>query len=321
MPAPANRIAIYQVDAFTDRPFCGNPAGVVPDAAGLTESQMQLIAREMAVSETAFVLPPAGPGDVRLRFFTPQAEVALCGHATIGAFHLLAALGRLPGQGEFAGGRDLHLRQETAAGLLGVTVRLKPSGEPDRVLMEQAQPKRVLGANPKLIGLLERVLGAGQGELGVLPGYGAAPVEAWSTGLPDILVPVRDLESLRGLKPDLPALAELSRRLGVISVHAFTLETEKPAAYAHARDFSPAVGIPEEAATGTASGALAAYLVANGLVPERPAAGFWSLLFEQGHILDRPSAIEAQVEGQIGRPAAVRVGGRAVVVLEGTIAW
>jgi len=321
VPVLSRRVAVYQVDAFTDRAFGGNPAGVVPDAAGLSEPEMQLIAREMAVSETAFVLPPAGPGDLRLRFFTPQAEVDLCGHATIGAFHLLAALGRLPGQKESTRGENLHLRQETAAGLLGVTVRFAPSGEPDRVLMEQAGPQRVISANPKLITLLERVLGAGPGELGALPRYGAAPIEAWSTGLPDILVPMRDLGALRGLAPDSPALAELSRRLGVISVHAFTLETEEPAAYAHARDFSPVVGIPEEAATGTASGALAAYLVANRLVPERPAAGFWSLLFEQGHSLGRPSAIEVEVEGQIGRPAAVRVGGRAVVVLEGTIAW
>jgi PhzF family phenazine biosynthesis protein len=102
-------------------------------------------------------------------------------------------------------------------------------------------------------------------------------------------------------------------------VHAYCLETESGQADAHARDFSPAVGIPEESATGTASGALGAHMVANRLGRVTNGPGPHTMLFEQGHILGRPSSIHVEVDGAPGHPAAVRVGGQAVTVLEGRL--
>jgi len=318
------RVQIYQVDAFTDQPFGGNPAGVVPEAYYLDEQEMQLIAREMALSETAFVLPPEHGGDVRVRFFTPQAEVALCGHATIATFFLLADRDLLSGLGRSSRAsrmwRHLDLVQETGAGKLSVTVRYgRSTGLVDRVMMAQAPPQRIAPPAPLDIADLHRIMGAPAGSLGRLPRFGDAPPEIWSTGLADLLVPVRDLAALNSLRPDLPAVAELSAALGVTSVHAFTLETATPRGYAQARDFSPAVGIPEEAATGTASGAMGAYLVAHGFAAPPDDAGISSMVFEQGHILNRPSTIFVEVTGRTGHPQEVKVGGRAVVMLEGTL--
>ena len=319
-----HRIAIYQVDAFTDTPFGGNPAGVVPDAGGLGAARMQLIAREMALSETAFVLPPERGGDLRVRFFTPATEVALCGHATIGTFWLLAERDLLGGRGRrrMAGLHhdDLVLTQETGAGDLEVVIRYdSASGLPQSVMMAQAQPQRLQVLDGAAGARLGRILGAPPDSTGRLSQTGGVPLEVWSTGLPDLLVPVRDLAGLRALAPDMAALAAFSRELGVVSIHAFTLETEGEAAHAQARDFAPAAGIPEESATGTASGALGAYLVAHGLAPAPGADGICRMVLEQGHILGRPSTIQVEVGGGAQQPRDVRVGGRAVVMIEGTM--
>jgi trans-2,3-dihydro-3-hydroxyanthranilate isomerase len=330
MVSVRRRTSVYQVDAFTDVPFGGNPAGVVPEAESLDETHMQLIAREMALSETAFVLAPQRGGDLRLRFFTPQAEVALCGHATIGAFYLLADRDMLSGLGRTVRSsrswRHLELVQETGAGDLTVAIRFgRTTGLVDRVMMQQAPPRRMSLHDPTLLESLQDILRAPPGTLGALgtpgnqPNHQPAPVEIWTTGLADLIVPVRSLAALYALCPDHSALAELTRGLGVTSVHAFTLETATAKGFAHARDFSPAVGIPEEAATGTASGAMGAYLVAHGLAPRPDEAGVSQMMFEQGHILGRPSTIYVEVTGEVGRPAEVRVGGRAVIMLEGTM--
>jgi trans-2,3-dihydro-3-hydroxyanthranilate isomerase len=294
-------VKVYQVDAFTDAAFGGNPAGVVPDAAGRA--------------------------DLRVRFFTPQAEVELCGHATIGTFWLLAELGvinergwgrELPGTADW---RELELIQETGAGSLTVILRYgRVSGTVDRVLMAQAPPSRLARLGETERRELASILRVKPAQICVIRMVGDVPAEVWSTGLPDLILPVLDMATLRSLAPDHGRLAEMSRRLGVISVHAFCLETESVKSDAHARDFSPAVGIPEEAATGTASGAMGAHIVANRLGPaNRTGHGPYFMSFEQGHILARPSTIHVEVDGEAGHPSAVRVGGRAVTVLEGVL--
>lgn len=284
---------IYQVDAFTSRPFGGNPAGVLPEAEGLDEAIMQKIAREMALSETAFIFPPERGGDFQVRFFTPQAEVKLCGHATVAAFHLLAELGIIP--------RPCRVVQETAAGLLPVEVSAGGTVMMDQVL-PQYRPFRQLAE-------LSSILGS--------PAVSGEPAIV-STGLYDLIVPIKDRAALWDMRPDFPRLAKLCTQLGVTSVHAFTRDTLDPSHTAHCRDFAPAVGIPEEAATGTASGATAAYLVQHGLLP---ASSQLHLTFEQGHILGRPSLIQAVIDMDMRDQAIhrVRVGGKAVTVMAGTL--
>lgn len=284
---------IYQVDAFTDTPFGGNPAGVVPDADGLSEAQMQVLAREMNLSETAFVFPGGAGYDYALRFFTPTEEVDLCGHATIAAFHLLLELDCLPP------GRET-LKQKTGAGILDITL-LSGGG----ILMRQAAPQRLQRFESSED--LAAVMGCAPTAIGI-PGVLAGP-EIWSTGLPDILLPMASLEALRQLTPVMEPLAEYSRSLGVTGVHAFALSAE---GQLFCRNFAPACGIPEEAATGTSNGALGACLAFHGYNGGEGLA----LTVRQGDWMGRPSRIQVTVQPET---QAVWVGGQAVTVLGGEI--
>ncbi len=296
---------ILQVDAFTDQVFGGNPAGVVPGAEGLTGEQMQQIAREMNVSETAFLVEEE-EGCFDVRFFTPIEEVDLCGHATIAAFWLLALERRVKRIGDRS-----TVHQRTRAGQLEVDIYYR-GDHPARVMMTQVPP-RFMGGGGWEPGL-EEALG-----LSGRDGFSHMPLpEVISTGLPDLIIPFPDRQSLWSLSPDLPALADFCRNRDIISVHCFTLDTLVEGNTAHCRDFSPAVGVPEEAATGTASGATAAYLVRHGLV-DPGGAGFVAMTLEQGHILGRPSTIYAEADIEKGQSVGIRVGGEARVVIDGVL--
>lgn len=274
---------VYILPAFTRGGAGGNLAGVVLEAEGLSDDDMQAAARKTALSETVFLLPSAKAG-FKLRFFTPTDEVDLCGHASVAAFHLLRRLGRI-GSGA--------LTMETRAGLLRVEVL-----EGGLVLVEQKPPEffETVPASA-----LSKALGVPASWLA----QDGLPAQIVSTGLRDLLVPVAGLKKLKGLRPDREALKTLSWSLDVIGVHAFALETLLPGSTAHARNFAPLYGIDEEAATGTSNGALACYLRRHGRLREDAA------VFEQGDGMGRPCEIRAMLEGEGGRVTAVRVGGRA----------
>jgi trans-2,3-dihydro-3-hydroxyanthranilate isomerase len=306
-------IDVYQVDAFTDVLFGGNPAGVVPDAGGLSEDTMQKIAREMNLSETAFVVDTRGKGtaDFDVRFFTPLSEVDLCGHATIGAFWLLAEMGRIP-----PGEDEIRTTQSTKAGILPVDVAFGCEGTPSRVMMTQVPPMFLGEATADEIAELEVMLGAPKG---CIMEFGRARPQVVSTGLPDLITPVSSREALLSMRPNMAALTDFCNERKIISVHCFSMETIDPRATVHCRDFSPAVGVPEESATGTASGATGGYLVRNGLVS--PADPVTRITCEQGHILRRPSTIHVEVtlanSHDPSSITSVRVGGSAVTILTG----
>jgi PhzF family phenazine biosynthesis protein len=297
---------IYQVDAFTRTRFNGNPAGVVPDAAGLDEAQMQAIARELNNSETAFILPSRGPDhDVHVRFFTPTTEVPVCGHATI-ASHYVRAI-----EGTAVSGR---VRQLTGAGVLAIDV--EPVGPDDfRIWMHQREPSfGTVLAGAQRRALLD-ALHLAEGDLG--PGL----LQIVSTGHSKVMVPLRDRARLDALAPDLAALAALSREIGCNGFHAFTLADPDPGTLAHARMFAPAIGIAEDPVTGNANGPLGAYLVQHRLVlPEMRRAGL-SCWIRQGEAIGRPGRVrvEVAVDPASLRPTAVRIGGDAVVAFRGEI--
>lgn len=318
---------IAQVDAFTSVPFGGNPAGVVPRADALTDDLMQRIAREMALSETAFVCAPTQPGaDLRVRFFTPTQEIDLCGHATIGTFFFLAQEGLVPaitGKTLDPDGETV-LYQQTRAGVLAVRIHCR-QGRVQRVMMSQNLPRVIATeVDPDLVA---EVLGLSPADVR----EAHAPAQIISTGVPDLLAPLNGLDALRRCRPHMAHLQDFMAAHDLVSVHPFTLEAESPQATAQARDFAPTVGIPEESATGTANGALGAYLVLNGLAPAPPGdTGTVRMMMEQGHTLGRPSQIEVEVDqdrpddsGGRWTPAAaitgVRVGGQAVTILRGVM--
>ncbi|MFC7204427.1 PhzF family phenazine biosynthesis protein [Haloferax namakaokahaiae] len=278
------------VDAFTTESLTGNAAGVVPDADGLDEAQMRAVAAELGASETAFVCSSPS-ADLRIRYFTPTQEIDLCGHATIAAFAHRYAEGALT-----AGDYSL----ETNVGTLDIAV--EPSG---RVWMTQDAPTVT-----ELDIEYDRVADALGIDPAALRDVGAdLPIACASTGLPFVVVPVNFLEHLSGASPDQQALAALADEFDAAGVYAFTFDAIDAESTLHARCFCPGIGIPEDPATGTASGACGAYLRHVGAFDELPD----ELRFEQGHFIDRPSAVSVRVAER------VRVGGTAVQSLDGQI--
>lgn len=284
---------LFIVDAFTEVPFGGNTAGVVllePGAGFPDEEWMQLLAAELRYSETAFVRRD-GAAEFTVRYFTPAGEIDLCGHATIASFGVLFREGFVP-----AGTRCLN---HTRAGDLEVV-----AGE--QVMMQMASPQRVGGfVDPVLLGDLLTAMGGLQPEK-----LGPWPAETFSTGLPDIILPLRDIATLQALQPDMPLLHALSDRLDVVGVHAFAIGPDD-AYTAHVRNFAPRYGIPEESATGTANAALTGYLYHHRVIGDGARC-----FFLQGEAMGRPSLIQTTLQLENGIPD-IRVGGPCAIVVKG----
>lgn len=303
-------LTFYQADVFTDRPFGGNPVAVVPEAMGLSDRELQQIAREMNLSETVFVFPPTDPAaTAKLRIFTPTQEIPFAGHPVLGAFFVLAKLGRLPSKNEAT-----RLLYECNLGSFPLEI-LAREGEILRVVMSQPKPQ-FLGVVDNLKDLFEiaNALGLPKSQITDTK----VPVEVVSTGLPIIIVPVRTLTGVRSMTPNVSAINDLCARHGAKGLMAFTTMTVEEASAVHTRVFAPPIGVLEDPATGSASGALGAYLVQNGVVEVAPMT---EILAEQGYELERPSRILIQVESDDDAIQQVKVGGQAVMVIEGTLTF
>lgn len=292
-------INIYQVDAFSEKSFGGNPAGVVPNARFLTESQMQNIANEMNLSETAFVIP-LDKDLFRVRFFTSVCEVDLCGHATIATFYTLAKMGYI--ESIYNGTKTVY--QETKAGKLSVEITFK-DGDVDKVYMEQATPKDI--GIIKDIDELVKSMNLNIEDIGVL--NKTIYPEMISTGLPDIILPIKEKEKLDNLNIDMKELARISERLDVVGVHAFHLP-ELNSKVVYTRNFAPLVGIDEEAATGTSNGALIYFLKKKKLINED------NIVSIQGESMKRPSKIYCNIEEKDGK-YIVKIGGKSRITING----
>ena len=292
------QINIFQVDAFTDKSFKGNPAGVVPDARNLKESQMQNIAKEMNLSETAFVIP-INEELFQVRFFTPVCEVDLCGHATIATFFLMAKKGYINSIRD--GIKTVY--QKTKAGKLAVNLKYV-NGKIDKVFMEQVIPKN-LGKVLDMDKLLQ-ALGIDKDDIGI-DGEFVEP-EIISTGLPDIILPINKKETLDNLEIDMELLSKLSDDNKVVGLHAFYLP-EKNSGIMYTRNFAPLLGINEEAATGTSNGALVYFLKENGFIQNK------EILSYQGESMDRISEIYCSIDDN----SRVYVGGKAKIMIDGVM--
>lgn len=301
-------LKFYQADVFTSQPFGGNPVAVIPEAQGLSDDQLQQIAREMNLSETVFVFPPTDPAAVvRLRIFTPTQEIPFAGHPVVGAFFVLGELGIVPLKESV-----IRLMQECNIGLFSVEIQAD-GGQVDQVMMTQPKPE-FLGPLEEINDLYKVAVALGLSKHVIADAKW--PLEVVSTGFPVLIVPVRTLTAVRSIMPDASAIVELSRRFGVNGVMVFTTVTVEPSASVHARMFAPAIGIPEDPATGSAGGALGAYLVQNGVVEVAPTT---EIIIEQGYEIERPSRLLVQVESDDDVIQSVKVGGQCVMVAEGTL--
>ena len=306
--ADRHTVNFFQADVFTAEPFGGNPVAVVPDADGLTDDQLQQIAREMNLSETVFVFPPTDPAAVvRLRIFTPSQEIPFAGHPVLGTFFILAELGLITLKEPVT-----RVMQECNIGLFAVELyALK--GKVDRIVMTQPKPE-FLGPVEETSDLYKVAVALGLSKPVIADTQW--PIEVVSTGLPVMIVPVRTLTAVRSIRPDASAIMDVCRRFGANGIMVFTTVTVDPTATVHTRMFAPSIGILEDPATGSASGALGAYLVQNGVIEVTPMT---EIISEQGYEMDRPSRILVQVESDDDIIQSVRVGGECVMVISGTL--
>lgn len=283
-------------DAFTDTTFGGNPAGIVvlPEGADFPSDALCIkTAAELRYSETAFI-KKVGDNEFQIRYFTPAAEVDLCGHATIASFCALVHLGIIS--------QNCTCINHTLAGDLNIEVK------DGFVMMDMATPTEIaVMEDEEAIKELYSIMGIS---------YDSAAIpfkpRMISTGLPDIMMPIPDLATLNAIEPDMKALSDLSERYQVVGVHAFTLDCEEGVT-AHARNFAPLYDIDEEAATGTSSGAMTYYFYLNGLINAKD-----HCKYIQGEKMDRPSVLLTEIDAE-GEACLIKVGGSAVILAEGTI--
>ena len=296
------RYRYYTADVFTDRIFGGNPLAVFPEAEGLSPEQMQRVARELNISETVFVLPADSKDHLcRLRIFTPAMELPFAGHPTLGAAHVLAVLGEI----EVKSGEAEVIFEE---GIGPITVRITADGQlPTFTQLSVAKmPEHAME-----IPSLRSIASALSLDISDLLLGDDRPM-AVSCGVPFLIVPLRNLESLGRAKLDRETWENTLQDSWAPHIYAFAYEAETEGADLRARMFAPAMGIEEDPATGAAASALAGYLSAQ----EKNAQGsrFWTL--EQGFEMGRPSLLKVEAEIEAGQVTAIRVGGASVLVSE-----
>ncbi|MFI5329322.1 MAG: PhzF family phenazine biosynthesis protein, partial [Candidatus Rokuibacteriota bacterium] len=278
-------LLFVQVDVFTERVFGGNPLAVVFEGAGLTDGEMQAIAREMNCSETTFLLPPTRPDcAARVRIFTPARELPFAGHPTIGTAWVLATEQLLP--------PNTHrFNLEEGIGPVEVTLEGEPA-QPSFLWMRHGEAR----FGPELTGRAGFARALGLVESDLLAG---APICTGSTGNTFLYIPLRDREVVDRARLDVPALLAAQGEGPNVGVFVFAPDPDPRAGGVYSRMFAPHTsGIPEDPATGSASGPLGAYLVERGLVT--PAATV-DIVSEQGTRMGRPSFIRIRVGMTAGR--------------------
>lgn len=271
-------------DVFTDVPYAGNQLGVFTNATGLSDDQMQMLARELNFSETTFVLRPEADGDIRMRIFTPVRELPFAGHPTLGTAFVVA--GPL---------QSVLLKIETRAGTIPV-------------MLERDGAKVVFGRMEQPLPSVEPVVDPSA----ILAALGVAgsrlPIERYDNGVQHIFVALESAGDVAALRPNLQLLATAA---GMQCVNCFSAD----GASVKTRNFAPGLGAAEDPATGSAAGPLAVHLARHGVVP-------WGTQVEisQGAEIGRPSTLYATAAGGPGGIRRVEVGGSAVVVARGEFA-
>lgn len=290
------------LDVFTDRPFEGNQLAVFPEAQGLEAPAMLQMTKEMNFSESTFILPPERDGDIRMRIFTPAEEMPMAGHPTIGSTFALAHLGVIePARDVFTfelpvGPTPVELEWDGDRLSFAWMTQQRPKYGP--VAQNARELAEALRIDPALVADL--------------------PVEEVSCGVPFFFLPLKTRRAVDQAESDRLAMTRFfdGQKLPLHALFLFSLDSGPDEATAYSRMFAPGLGISEDPATGAASGPLGCYLVKHGLIEPDRAKHFISL---QGVKMGRPSRIHVSIESENDAITRVRVGGRAVLVGEGTL--
>jgi trans-2,3-dihydro-3-hydroxyanthranilate isomerase len=287
-----------QVDAFTTTPLGGNPCAIVFDADDLSDTTRLAIAREMNLSETSFVVR-SEVADFGARYFTPAEEIPLAGHPTIATVFALIDAGRLKLTGDLT-----SISLELRVGPIRVDIEAQ-NGAVQNIIMSQKKPQFLRTYTPEEV---MPVFGLTAED--VLPG---APLQTVSTGTPQLMIPVRDLNVLRRSMLNTALYAPLRARGDFFSTHLFCLQGATEQGDTFARHFVTPPDLLEDPFTGSATGGMGAYLWHHGLI-DQP-----TFTAEQGHWMNRPGRATVEVVGPRDDIETVKVGGSAVTVLRGEL--
>lgn len=291
-------INVFHYDAFTNKPNMGNPAGIVLEADGLTEEEMQIIAEKVGYNETTFVLS-SEVGDIRMRYFTPGFEMDLCGHGTVGTLYALREKGLLE--------EKSNLTIETKAGILPIQIGVNENGE-TFIKMRQAAPqfKEFTGSKEELA----HSIGLEVNDLDV-----SLPIVYGSTGNWTVIVPIKNLDACERMNPNNAAFPSVLKEIPNASIHPICLETYDEQAQMHGRHFSSAyAGTIEDPVTGTASGVMGAYYA---MYLEKDFDHEMELIVEQGQEIHKDGRVTVYVTKDVeNEKLQIDIAGTAVYVKE-----
>lgn len=289
----------YQIDSFTKERFKGNPAGVVVNAEGLNDYQMQQIARELNNSETAFLFPSDSDDcDGIIRYFTPNTEVPICGHATIAAMYAKAVEEKLD---------SCVLRYKTKVGIL--PFEIIKNNEDYQILMTQGTFELSPPFNDIITQKMLGALGLEKSDI-----EDKCPIQIASTGHSKVMIGIKSRTKLNNLTPDYPDLARLSKEINCNGYFVFTFDSDDKDILTYGRMFAPGIGINEDPVTGNANGPLGGYLIQNEIVAfDGNEFGFNG---RQGEKIDRLGVIKVKVSIEANKPKLIQIKGDAVVVFK-----
>lgn len=291
-------VIVYQIDSFTKEKFKGNPAGVVLNAESLTAEEMQLIARELNNSETAFVLTPDQNDDFdyHVRYFTPTTEVPICGHATIGALYAKAIEDQLD---------SCTITINTQVGVLPIDI-LKTDND-YQITMTQGSFSLEPAFEPSIKQKIVEALGLKKEDLNE-----NCPIQIASTGHSKVMIGIHSRTLLNELAPDFTTLAHLSKEIKCNGYFVFTFDSDDQDVLTYGRMFAPAIGIREDPVTGNANGPLGGYLIQNKII--EVSDGTFEFTGRQGEAINRMGQVKVEVTIKNHIPEIIRITGNAVHV-------
>lgn len=291
-------VIVYQVDSFTKEKFKGNPAGVVLNAENLTTEEMQLIARELNNSETAFVFSPEKNNefDYHVRYFTPTTEVPICGHATIGALYAKAIEDQLD---------SCTIRINTQVGVLPIDIIRNDNDY--QITMTQGNFSVSPVFEQSITQNIVQALGLQIEDLDE-----RCPVQIASTGHSKVMIGVKSRTVLNQLTPNFDHLTHISTEIGCNGYFVFTFDSDDHNVLTYGRMFAPAIGILEDPVTGNANGPLGGYLIQNKII--EVSNGNFEFIGRQGETINRIGQMKVEVSVINEIPETIRITGNAVCV-------
>lgn len=297
-------VIVYQIDSFTKEKFKGNPAGVVLNAEHMTSEEMQLIARELNNSETAFVFMPETQEknfDYHVRYFTPTTEVPSCGHATIAALYAKAQEDQLD---------SCTIKINTQIGILPIYI--EKNNNDYLITMTQGSFELSPAFDTPIIQKIVLALGLRMDDLNE-----KCPIQIASTGHSKVMIGIKSNTVLNNLDPDLIALSKLSKEIGCNGYFVFTFDTGEKDILTNGRMFAPAIGISEDPVTGNANGPLGGYIIQNKI--KDITDGIFEFTGKQGEAISRIGKVEVKVNVKSNQPNIISITGNAVCVFRTTM--